>query len=117
MPRPKGREAGSGSATDLLLAPFVVAMRLPVIYAEAAGGGLTGKETHRAVEEKISAGVEGLWAAQMSLLEAALEFWPAVLSGRHPGDVMADSLSRASRAALHPTSRTVRRNFDRLITR
>ncbi|MAW85156.1 MAG: hypothetical protein CMJ42_01370 [Phyllobacteriaceae bacterium] len=102
---------------DLLLAPFVVAMRLPVLYAEAAGGGLARNETHRAVDEKIAAGAEGLWAAQLSLWAGAFEFWPAVLSGRHPGDLMAESLERASRAALQPTSRTVRHNFDRLVRR
>ncbi|MFP1633405.1 hypothetical protein ACLB6G_16865 [Zhengella sp. ZM62] len=102
---------------DLLLAPFVVAMRLPVLYAEAAAGGLARGETHRAVDEKIAAGAEGLWAAQLSLWEAAFEFWPSVLSGRHPGDLMADTMARASRAALRPTSRTVRHNFDRLVQR
>lgn len=105
---------GLGSSADLLLAPFVVAMRLPVLYAEAAAGELARKETNRAVSEKIAASVEGIWEAQFSLLNAALDFWPNVLSGRHPVDLVANSWVQTSRAALRPASRAVRHNYDRL---
>ena len=109
-----GRRTGKGSSADLLLAPFVVVMRLPVLCAEAASGGIGRTESHLAVNEKITAGVEGIWEAQLSMLNAAFDFWPDVLSGRHPVDLLADSWVQASRAALRPASLTVRRNFDRL---
>ncbi|PHP67489.1 hypothetical protein CSC94_07215 [Zhengella mangrovi] len=103
-----------GAPADLLLAPLVISLRLPVLFAEAAGGSLCQGEARKAVAEKVRAGIEGLWEAQFSLWRSTMEFWPHVLAGRHPADLVANSVTRASKAAVRPASKTVRRNYDRL---
>ncbi len=104
----------SGVHKDLLLAPMVMAMRMPILLAEAASGKASPGEAHKAVTEKVMAGVEGAMAMQASMLKSAMDFWPGVLRGRHPSDLMANSVVKAGNEALKPASRAVRNNFDRL---
>ena len=104
----------TGVPKDLLLAPMVVAMRMPILLAEAASGKALPGEAHKAVSEKVMAGVEGAMAMQASMIKSAMDFWPGVLRGRHPSDLMANSVVNAGNEALKPASRAVRNNFDRL---
>lgn len=118
MKRSRVRRAASSDAAaigaSLMLAPMVVAMRLPLLAAESQDGSAPGKETMRAVSEKTSAAMEGLAAAQMSLFGSAMQFWPEILSGRTPSLVNGAAVERAVNAALKPSGRTVRANYRRL---
>ena len=97
-------KAGWPAMTGLMLAPFVVGMRLPLLAMEAQKGGAPGRETVRAVSEKIAAAAEGMVAAQLSLLTSM-----AVANGV--------AVERSLRAALRPASRRVEANFSRLSSR
>ncbi len=100
-------------AFDLMLAPMVVAMRLPLMAAEKRDGGFPGAETWRAIAEKNAALAEGVVAAQLSLMRSTTGFWFDVMAGRKPAS--ADRVAgRAARAAMKPASRRVRANFKRL---
>lgn len=100
---------------DLMLAPAVVAMRLPLMAAEArAGNGAPMVETMLAVSEKAEAMVEGALAAQLSLFVSATKFWPAVLAGKEPSGLVHGAAERSLKAALKPAGRTVRANYRRL---
>ena len=121
MTKPRSRKSSStvnllpgASARDLMLAPMVIAMRMPVLFAEAAHGTLVRREANRAVSEKLVAGVEGAMAMQASMMRSALDFWPAVMRGKDPRHLVAGSVVKAGHEALKPASRTVRNNFDRL---
>jgi hypothetical protein len=111
------RRASSDAASigaSLMLAPLVIAMRLPLMAAEARAGAELGEETMRAVSEKASAAAEGMVAAQMSLFGSAMRFWPEVFSGRTPSLFNGAAAERAVNAALKPSGRRVRANYRRL---
>lgn len=99
--------------SDLMFAPMVVAMRLPVIWAEAQSLGLP-KETIRAATEKAEAFSAGIIAAQMVWAEAAVTFWPKVFAGHHPVQLAGETAQAMLVASLKPSSREVRSNFNRL---
>lgn len=104
-------------AGNLMLAPMVMAMRLPMIAGEArSGGGLSG-ESLAAVTEKATALAEGMIAAQMSFFQSAMQFWPEVLSGRTPSVLNGVAAQRSVAAALRPASKRVQANFRRLATK
>jgi hypothetical protein len=117
------RIAGA-SAGALMLAPMVAMMRLPLMAAEAgnsgkwaAEAGNSGKwaaESALAVNEKMAAIAEGAFAAHMSLLGSAAQFWPEVLAGKTPSVLTGAAVERSLHAALAPASRRVRANFRRL---
>lgn len=100
---------------DLMLAPLVAMMRLPLMAAE--NGQAYSPETARAVQEKATAVAEGTFAAQMALLQSAARFWPEVLSGRMPSLFSGVAAERSISAALKPASRAVKANFRRLSTK
>jgi hypothetical protein len=112
----KARNAGrSGKAyANLMLAPAVIMMRLPLLAAEAGRSSGVGVETARAVSEKAAALAEGAAAAQMSLFGAAMSFWPEVASGRVPALLSGKAIERSLDAALKPIGRRVRANHRRL---
>ncbi|MBZ9684038.1 MULTISPECIES: hypothetical protein [unclassified Mesorhizobium] len=110
------QEAASLGA-DLMLAPLVVMMRLPLMAMEARSGEPWSAETAMAVSEKTVAMAEGALAAQMSLLQSASRFWPEVLSGRTPSLFNGVAAERSISAALKPAGRAVRANFRRLSTK
>ena len=93
---------------NLMLAPMVAAMRLPMIAAEAQRSVPLGTESMRAVTEKFSAVGEGMVAAQLSYLRAVTSFWPEVMSGRTPSLLTGVATERSVNAALAPAGRTVR---------
>jgi hypothetical protein len=99
---------------DLMLAPLVAMMRLPLMAMDAGSSQPWGTETARAVNEKTTAMAEGAFAAQMSLLQSASRFWPEVLSGRTPSLFNGVAAERSVSAALKPASRAVKANFRRL---
>ena len=111
----KKNSQGAALASSLMLAPWVIWMRAPTLMAEASGttGGL-GVETTRAVTEKAAAVAQGIAAAQMSAIGAAMSFWPDVLSGRTPSIVSGVAAERIAHAALAPMGKTVRSNYRRL---
>lgn len=115
----KSRRALDAAAigSDLMLAPLVAMMRLPLMVADAQNGRAWGAETTRAMNEKAVAMAEGAFAAQLALLQAASRFWPEVFSGRTPSLFNGIAAGRSVSAALKPASRAVKANFHRLSTR
>ena len=99
---------------DLMLAPLVAMMRLPLMAMDARSGEPWGTETARAMNEKTAAMAEGAFAAQVSFLQSALHFWPELLSGRTPSLFNGVAAERSISAALKPASRAVKANFHRL---
>lgn len=104
-------------AGNLMLAPMVMAMRLPMMASEARSGGVLSGESLTAVTEKTTAMTEGMVAAQMSFFQSAMQFWPEVLSGRTPSVLNGVAAQRSVAAALRPASKRVRANFRRLATK
>ncbi|MET2826333.1 hypothetical protein [Mesorhizobium shangrilense] len=102
---------------DLMLAPLVAMMRLPMMAMDAGSSRPWGTETARAVNEKTVAMAEGAFAAQMSLLHSASRFWPEVFSGRTPSLFNGIAAERSFNAALKPASVAVKANFRRLSTK
>lgn len=109
----RAQEAASIGA-DLMLAPMVAMMRLPLMAMDAGSNQPWGTETARAVNEKTTAVAEGMFAAQMSILQSASRFWPELLSGRTPSLFNGVAAERSMSAALKPASRAVKANFRRL---
>lgn len=97
-----------------MLAPMVALMRLPLMAADAGSGRTSGSETERAVSEKTKAMAEGVFAAQMSLVNSMTQFWPEVFSGQTPSMLNGVAAERSMNAALRPASKRVRANFRRL---
>ena len=97
-----------------MLAPMVALMRLPLIAAEARNSGKWAAESALAINEKMAAMAEGVFAAQMSLLGSASQFWPEVLAGKTPSVLSGVAVERSLDAALAPASRRVAANFRRL---
>ncbi len=111
----KSRTGGAVLASNLMLAPWVIGMRMPTLLTEAGNSaGGVGVETTRAVTEKAAAVAQGIAAAQMSAFGAMLSFWPEVLSGRTPSIVSGVAAERMVHAALKPMGTTVRSNYRRL---
>ena len=100
-------------AGDLMLAPMVALMRLPLMATETQYGALP-TETNRAVSEKLAAVAEGVMSAQISVLQSALRFWPEIMSGRVPSVLTGVAIERSIQAALKPASRVVKANYKRL---
>src|SRR5262245_35249582 len=102
-------------ASELMLAPMVMWMRMPLLAAEArAQSGLPGAETIQAVTEKGLATAQGVAAAQMSMASSAMRFWPELLAGRTPSVLSGVAAERALHAALRPAGRKVKANYRRL---
>ncbi len=110
--KPKGRP--TPVANDLMLAPMVMLMRMPLMAAEAGKSSMMGRETALAVNEKTRAMAEGALAAQMSLFQSATRFWPDVFSGRTPSMLTGAAAQRSLNAAFKPASAAVGANFRRL---
>lgn len=102
------------TAADLMLAPAVMWLRLPLLAAEAGDANPFRMETVRAFSEKAAALAEGAVAAQLSLVQSAARFWPEVLIGRTPSMLNGVAAERSLRAALQPARKRVRSNFRRL---
>jgi len=97
-------------AGQLMQAPMVMWMRMPILLGER----LSGAESQRAVSEKAAASVEGAIAAQIALAGAAFSFWPDIWAGRVPALLSGAALQRSCDAALKPSGRRVKANLRRL---
>jgi hypothetical protein len=104
-------------AGGFMLAPSVAMMRLPLMLAEAGNTGKWATESAMAVNEKIAATAEGLFAAQMSLFGSVSQFWPEVFAGKTPSILNGVALEKSVDAALAPAGRQVTANFRRLSRR
>ena len=111
--RRSDRAAGT-LAGSLMLAPAVMALRAPLLAAEAAHLNPWRVETSRAVSEKLAAAAEGMVAAQLSLVHSTSSFWFEVWSGSTPSLLNGVALERAAHAALKPAGRRVKKNYRRL---
>jgi len=112
MAKRKRRSAVTGA--DLMFAPMVAMMRLPLLSAEARNPGTLPAETIKAGTEKIAAVVEGVVAVQTAYATAMLSFWPEVMTGRKPSILSRGLAEKAVTAALRPASKRVRANYHRL---
>ena len=97
-----------------MLAPMVALMRLPLMATETQRGAAWRTETNGAVTEKLAAVAEGVMAAQMSVMQSALSFWPEIFAGRTPSLLNGRRHGALDQAALKPASRRVKANFKRL---
>lgn len=109
----RGKDAAA-IAGDLMLAPMVVAMRLPMMAAESQTFAPWSGESMKAVTEKYTALSEGVAAAQLSYFQSMVSFWPELMSGRTPSLLSGAAAERSVNAALEPASRKVKANFRRL---
>ena len=109
----RGKDTSS-IAADLMLAPWVMWMRTPLLAREMASPPTARPESMRAVSEKISAAQQGAVDAQLSYFNSMANFWPEVISGRTPSVFSGVANERAVNAALQPSSRRVKSNFKRL---
>lgn len=110
----KSNRAAGALAGSLMLAPAVVAMRTPLLVMEAQDANPWRSETVRAATEKAVAAMEGAFAVQMSLFWSASRFWLEIASGRTPSLLNGVAVEQAVHAALKPSARRVRTNYNRL---
>jgi hypothetical protein len=102
-------------AQNLMLAPWVVGLRTPILVAEATGSLFSGRpETVKAVSEKVSALAQGILAAQVAWTRGAFTLPLAVADASSP---LADIVRSMTLAALGPAGRQVRLNHRRLSRR
>lgn len=98
---------------DLMLAPAVVAMRLPLIALDASTRAPKGVELMVAINEKALAFGEGFAAAQLAILRSAVRFWPEVLSGQSPSFLNGGAAKESwLRHSNHPAVASVRTSLD-----
>ena len=95
-----------------MLAPMVALMRLPLMAAEARSGSKWAAKSALAVNEKMAAMAEGVFAAQMSLIGSASQFWPEVLAGKTPSVLSGVAIGRSLDAALGAGQPARRRQFQ-----
>lgn len=98
---------------DLMLAPLVVAQRVPLLWLEMIGLGGGSRETERMVEEKISAAAEGALAVQAEMQSIWWQSTLAMWQGIRPPSLMQTG-TRLTNAALRPAARRVKSNVKRL---
>ena len=111
--RKKARRASGAVARDLMLAPAVIAMRLPIMAAEAASGS-GARETSGAVTEKMAAFAEGVAAAQLAWFRSAMLLLLAFAAAASPVAPLVEMADDIAAAALKPAGKQVRRNHRRL---
>lgn len=100
---------------DFLLAPLVVAARMPLLWLEMVGlGGPGRRESERMVTEKVAAFQQGFIAAQVELLKASFAVSDALARGASPAPAMVRASRRIQAVATRPASRLMRANAKRL---
>lgn len=110
---------------DFWLAPFVVALRMPILAKEAhrmatgrpAANGRA--ESERMVTEKIDAVNEGMLEASVETVRLQMELGMMMMTGNAAGFVRLAQAGpqRIAAAASAPGSKTVRSNARRLAPR
>jgi hypothetical protein len=105
-------------AENLMLAPIVMAMRFPVMAAEAAESALGGRsESAGAVAEKVKAMADGMAAAQLAWMKGAMLFPWSLAKAASPSGALMDMAGDIALAALQPAAKQVRLNHRRLSRR
>ena len=108
------REAAQ-RAQQLMLAPMVMAMRMPILAAEAGSSALSGRpESLAAITEKMSAVAEGAMAAQLAFLRGAAMLPMSMFGATSQAGPLVDLANEVAVAALKPAARQVSRNHKRL---
>jgi heme A synthase len=99
----------------LWLSPFVIASRLPILFAESLNPTPSRRrETNRMVVEKLAAIQEGVVAAQLALGAAVAENMAALAFGQTARSTPRKTADAMLRAGLAPAARRVRANAKRL---
>lgn len=119
MTKAKRRAAAQAAlAQNLMLAPMVMAMRMPIMAAEAARSAVGGKsESAGAVSEKWQAMGEGIAAAQIAWFKGALLLPLSLATAASPAGPLMDMANDIAVAALQPAAKKVRLNHRRLTRR
>lgn len=98
-----------------MLAPMVMAVRLPIMAAETAGSALGGKsESAGAVAEKWKAMSDGVVAAQLAWMQGAMLFPLSLAKATSAHGPIMEMASDIAVAALQPAAKQVRLNHRRL---
>ena len=113
----KSARAAMSLGSTLMLAPAVMALRLPLMATEAQSLNPWRGETADAFTEKAGAFAEGMMAAQFSYAQSAASFWLEAFSGKTPSLLSGVAAERAMVAALKPSGKRVKANYDRLSKR
>lgn len=120
LPTDQESESGSTALEMMMLAPWVVAMRIPNVLYEAAtpwhaSGGRRGGEGEKAIVEKTAAVVESFGVVQAEMLSSWSNMMTSAMLGEVP-DVtkMSRSMQDISDAGLQPMAKRVRANYARL---
>ena len=98
-----------------MLAPAVMALRMPLLLAELALPPRERHETTGAITEKLIAAQVGLWSATLAFSVRAAWLPYDMVSGGSPMSTFLAAQRQGAIAALAPSERQVRRNFRRLI--
>ncbi|OXT00335.1 hypothetical protein B7H23_09320 [Notoacmeibacter marinus] len=106
----KNRSADSA----FVLVPAVMAMRMPLMLAELALPADKRAETTGAVTEKLIAAQVGAWAGAFAYFTRAAWLPYDLMSGQSAVTTLSDAQNRATRAALDPSARQVKKNYRRL---
>ena len=117
--RSRPAAAASPGGDVLVLAPMVVAMRLPVVWWEMATPFFSAhrreQEGHRAVFEKAAAIAESYGATQAEIAQATVRLWIGVMAGEVPdATLVSRSFNDIVDASVEPHARRVRANYRRL---
>jgi hypothetical protein len=104
--------------SGLMLSPFVMASRMPILWYEALNPDPSRRnETNRMVAEKVSAAQEGMLAAQVAFGKAVAESSAAIFFGRIPQANPRNTAEAMVHAGLAPAARLVKANAKRLSRR
>ncbi len=113
-------ETASAALDVMMLAPWVVAMRMPNVMYEVATpwhatGGRRGGEGELAIVEKTAAAVESFGGVQAEMLSTWSNMITSAMLGEVPDVVrMSRSLQDISDAGMQPMAKRVRANYTRL---
>lgn len=120
MPTAENSESSSDALEVMMLAPWVVAMRMPNLLYEVATpwhatGGRRGGEGEKAIVEKTAAVVESFGVVQAEMLSSWSDMMTSAMLGEVP-DVakMSRSMQDISDAGMKPMAKRVRANYARL---
>jgi hypothetical protein len=98
---------------DLMLAPVVMAQRVPLLWLELFGMSTGPRESERMVQEKMAAVAEGAMAMHVEMQRLWWQSSLAMWQGVRPPSLM-QSGSRLAHAALKPAAKRVKSNVRRL---
>lgn len=120
MTTDQNSETASAALDVMMLAPWVVAMRMPNLLYEVAtpwhaSGGRRGGEGEKAIAEKTAVAVESFGVVHTEMLNSWSNMMTSAIKGEVP-DVgkMSRSLQDISDAGMQPMAKTVRANYARL---